>query len=434
MEPEFNVRSCPNSQEAEAWIIGSILVDGSRLMDEIGSKISQDHFFSRINQIIFKACKELNDQSKPIDSLTVSNYLKEKGVLEEVGGGYFISKLSQQVPTTAHSEYWLGVLEDKFLLRNSLDIATWAANEAYSTQDTSLFISQLEEKVLNLKKSLCSENLTRKATDLALERNQNLIDGLAAFGIPCGIKAIDESIGGLCGGQLLYICARARRGKTALMEQMVSNVIEQEKAVTVFEKDMSVDVLMERMGCRSAEVSYSAYRKGFTNREQKLRVRHELEKLQRKKDLLILRSPTVLTSKDIISLVRRDKNKSGIEAVFLDHVINLDVQGDLREGLTKASMDIRRSTQESHLPHIVLAQLNRAGDTGRPNPSHVKEFDQAFADCDAMLMLWTEVNPVELNPGDYLPVKFTFVKNRHGPETEEEVLFDGNLMKFKQRK
>lgn len=429
-----DINTLPCSQESEDCVIGSILMAGSPFMDEISGKVTEDHFVLRRNRIIFKACKDLHSQGIPISMITASNYLKEKGTIEEAGGYSYICKLSTDLATTAHSEYWISILEQKLLLRSSIDISAWATREAYSNPDVSAFISQLEEKILNLKKEFSSENLTQKATDNALVRNQKLIDGIKCLGIPCGLRAIDETIGGLGEGQLIYICARPRRGKTALMEQMISNILDQGKAVTIFEKDMSIDILIERMSCRNADVSFSSYIKGFSTREQKLRVRHEIEKLQRKKDLMILRSPTRLSGKDVISLVRRDKSKSGIEAVFLDHIICLDVQGDFREGLTKASMDIRRSSQESNLPHVILAQLNRAGDSGRPTPNHVKEFDQAFADCDSMIMLWSELNPVDLSPGEFLPVKFTFVKNRHGPETEEEVLFNGNLMKFIERR
>ncbi len=268
-----------------------------------------------------------------------------------------------------------------------------------------------------------------------MERNEKLIQGIKAFGIETGLRPIDSTIGGLCPSQLVYVCARAGKGKTALLEQMFNKLLSEERPILIFQRDMPVDMMIERMACRNASVSYFTYRLGHVSHEQKLLVKHELQKLVRIKDKLIIKSPFRLTAQDVLSIVRKDKKKYGIEAVFLDHIQNIDIpERDYREGLTRASSTIRRSAQDSGLPHVIIAQLNREGEEGRPKARHVKEFDAAYADCDAMMMLWSEKAQADLATGELLPVRFTFVKNRHGPETEEEMLFDGTLLKFRERK
>jgi replicative DNA helicase len=421
-----------HSSEGEVWILSGLLTGGRTYLDEYLSRLNLNHFYSRFNQIVFNTIVDLYETSSAVDAVTVSQKLRDRGQLEDLGGDYFVHKLAASAPTTANADYWISILDGKKLLRESVELFSWADREIRTAEDIPAFISDLESKVLNLKKTEDGGNLLIPSSDAALLRNEKILGGVKNFGIECGLPPIDSTLGGLCPAQLLYVCARAGKGKTAMLEQIFENLLSQERPILVFQRDMPVDIMIERMACRAASVSYFVYRRGVSLREENLRVKHEFEKLKRLQDKLIIRSPFRLTAQDLLSIVRKDKNKYGVEAVFLDHIQNIDIQEkDFREGLTRASSTIRRSAQDSNLPHVIIAQLNREAQEGRPKASHVKEFDGAYADCDAMVMLWSTRSQTEIGPGEYLPVKFTFVKNRHGPETEEEMLFDGSLMKFK---
>jgi replicative DNA helicase len=420
------------SPEGESWILSGMLRGGASYLDENLPRVQEQHFYSRFNKIVFNAISELYESGSVVDAIAVFQKLRDKGQSEEVGGAYFVESLAASAPTTANADYWISILDQKKLLRESVELFSWAEREIRNTEDISSFISDLESKVLNLRKTEDGGNLLIPYSDAALKRNEKILQGIKTFGIESGIRPIDSTLGGLCQAHLLYICARAGKGKTAMLEQIFEKLLSQDRAILIFQRDMPVDMMIERMACRSACVSYFVYRKGVCSREDNLRVKHELEKLKRHQDKLIIRSPFRLTAQDLLSIVRKDKNRHGIEAVFLDHIQNIDIgNSDIREGLTKASSTIRRSAQDSNLPHVIIAQLNREAQEGRPKASNVKEFDGAYADCDAMVMLWSEKSQTEISPGELLPVRFTFVKNRHGPETEEEMMFDGSLMKFK---
>lgn len=423
------------SEEGELWILSGLLTGGASYLDENLPKISEGNFYSRNHKIIFNAISEAYESGIPVDAITISQKLRDKKQIEEIGGDFTVQKIALSAPTVAHSEHWIAVLDQKKLLRESLELFSWADKEIRNAEDVSAFVSEIESKILNLRKTDDGGNLLVSSTQSALDRNDNLLKGIKTFGIESGIRPIDSALGGLCASQLLYICARAGKGKTALLEQIFEKLLSQDKAILIFQRDMPVDMMIERMACRNASLSYFIYRKGMLSRDQNLLVKHELEKLQRLKDKLIIRSPFRLTAQDMLSIVRKDKNRHGVECVFLDHIQNIDIgDKDMREGLTRASSTIRRSAQDSKLPHVIIAQLNREGHEGRPKASHVKEFDAAYADCDAMVMLWSEKSQAEISPGELLPVRFTFVKNRYGPESEEEMLFDGSILKFKLRK
>ena len=80
---------------------------------------------------------------------------------------------------------------------------------------------------------------------------------------------------------------------------------------------------------------------------------------------------------------------------------------------------------------MVLFHVNRTGAKGRPSGEDVKEFDQLLGDVDALAMLWSEVKREDLKPGELLPVKFFAPKNRNGAVSEEEMMFEGELMRFR---
>ncbi len=424
-----------HSSEGEVWILSGLLAGGTSYVDETITNLSEDHFYERSHKIIFKAISETYESGSPVDAIIVSQKLKDQGKLEEIGGHFTVHKLSLSSPTRAHSEYWINLLDQKRLLRQALELFSVAEREIKETENVDQYISDLESKILNLRKVKNSDNLLVPGVDSALVRNEKLLSGIKVLGIETGIKPIDSIIGGLCESRLIYICARGGKGKTALIEQMFENIIKQGKPILVFQRDMPIEMMIERMACRNAGVNYFSYSMGHGTRESQLKVKLELEGLKEVKDLLHIQSPFRLTAQDLLSIVRREKKKHGIEAVFLDHIQNIDIGDDeMRQGLTKASSTIRRSAQDSNLPHVIIAQLNRDGSEGRPKATHVKEFDSAYADCDSMVMLWSEKTQAELDVGEMMTVKFTYVKNRYGPEAEEEMLFDGNLLKFKEKR
>jgi len=212
---------------------------------------------------------------------------------------------------------------------------------------------------------------------------------------------------------------------------MVTQYLMDDRPVLVFEKDMAPRMMIERMACRLAKVSYWNFSRGFASGHERSEIRRFNDAL--KQTPLLLYNPTGLTAEKMSAITRREKRVSKIEAVFLDHVGVLTVGKDLREGLTKGSICIRTTATETDLPHVVLSHINRNGAKSRPTPEDIKEFDQLFGDCDGMGILWTEEDKTQVKNGDYLKMKIYFAKNRFGPVGEEDILFDGKLMAFRNK-
>jgi hypothetical protein len=147
----------------------------------------------------------------------------------------------------------------------------------------------------------------------------------------------------------------------------------------------------------------------------------------------VIYSPSDFTAATLAAIVKKENDFTVLRRSLWNHILNLKVTGEYRVGLTQASTIIRSSVEESELPHVILAQLNREGHgNARPTPIHIKEFDALYADCDAMMMLWSEHETHEFPDLKHLfPVKITCNKNRYGSEFEDELGFDRPLMAFK---
>lgn len=316
-------------------------------------------------------------------------------------------------------------------LRRARAMGERIVQELEKTTDAQEFCQQLAIEAVSLLPATTCDNELHGACDRLTKRLEAMERGEKIQGFASPLLVWNKAFGGICDGHLYALAARPGMGKTALMEQMVSDYISCDIPVAVFEKDMSPQMLIERMACRASKVSHWSLCNGYATREEVALIKRMIMALR--ESPLYLYNPTNLTPERMSSIVRRDHRVKGIKAVFLDHIQVLDVGKDKREGLTHASITIRQTTTETGIPHIILAHINRNGAKGRPTPEDIKEFDQLYGDCDGMAILWTDFDKTKLENGKPLPMKAYFAKNRNGPTGEEDILFDGRLMTFRDK-
>lgn len=418
----------PQSKPAEAAFLGEIMTSTEFLESNL-FRVTPDHFFSRQNRIIFEAIRTLKERDHHIDPMTVTDRLKEFNLLEEVGGPSYVSSCPF-APSGAVPERYFDILEEKLNLRKLLDLSQEVERWCFEGGESKEIIEKIGETVISFSKEDASGNMMAQTSDEVIAQIDRRIAGEKILGIQTGITPWDQMMGGINEQRFYVIAARGGRGKTAIIEQIIDFMLSKGIPVLMFQKDMSLTLFILRMACRRAGISFMKYDLGNCST-------FELEQI--KKQALILKespmylySPSNMTAEKMCSIVKIEQRIHGIKVVFLDHVLNLDVGEDYRIGLTRASSRIRESIQQTKIPHVILAQLNRDGDRNeRPTPSHIKEFDALYADCDHMIMLWSEKDAKDLAFGEALPVKFTVNKNRFGTEFEEEMMFDRTLMKFK---
>lgn len=424
--PELDL---PNSGAAEIAVLASIL-SNSDCLDVVRSIISVQCFFNRSNRTIYEALLELQAESSPIDLVTVTNRLKERGKLEEIGGAHYISKIGVAPIVTMNVEHHAKILADKLLLRKVIAASTRFIQEAQTATDAKALIQSCEAQILSLN---CdgAGNTTSDACTGAIEILNRLQSGDNPLVVKTGIQFLERSFRGWERGRMDVIGARPGRGKSALIEQASNNILESGMPVLIFQKDMTPKKMVLRMACRRAGVSLTKLIRNSPTAEEIDLVRQQIDSLS--KTPLFIESPSRLTGSDIRSLIRRYRRNHGVEVVILDHFQTLSAEGrDYRLGMTQNSLEIKAAIQESDVAGVILAQLNRGADVGeKPHPKDIKECDQLFTDCDTLMLLWSKQDPEELDPGEYLEVIGSIYKDRNGiPIRDVKALFDGRHMQF----
>lgn len=418
----------PQSKDVERAFLGEIMASKEFLESNL-CQLTRDHFFSRNNSIIFETIVYLHSKGISVDAITVSSRLSELKLLEQAGGSAYISSC-QFYPSGCLPEKYLSILEEKLNLRRLLDLSSKVADWCSEGGTSKEIIEKIGETVISFSREDSSGNIMDETVKEVVSQIDRKISGEKITGLRTGISPWDEVMGGVSEQRFYVLAARGGRGKTAMIEQIADSFLSQEAPILIFQKDMSPNLFILRLACRNSGISFMKYDLGHCNKFELEDIKKKA--LELKKKPLYLYSPANLTVEKMCSIVKIEQRIHGIKAVFLDHILNLDVGHDYRIGLTRASTRIRAAVQETKIPHIILAQLNRDGDKNeRPTPSNIKEFDALYADCDHMMMLWSERDSKDVPSTEVFRVKFTVNKNRFGTEFEDELIFDRPLMKFK---
>ncbi len=135
-----DMKTPPNNIDAERAVLGSILLDTTgrdeRVMDVCQSAgVVPETFFDPRNRAIYGEMMAMARASSPLDALTLTEELSSSGRLEAVGGAAYIQSLIDQTPTTAHAEYYIGIIIAKQLRRTMIDRATATIEKCYDESE-----------------------------------------------------------------------------------------------------------------------------------------------------------------------------------------------------------------------------------------------------------------------------------------------------------
>jgi replicative DNA helicase len=112
----------PHSPEAEQGVLGCVLLSPNECMGESIEKLKggAEVFYDLRHQTIFSALAEGDDHREAIDVITLQQRLKDKQLLEAVGGIPYLAGLPDVVPSSANLSYYLDIVQEKYLLRRMI--------------------------------------------------------------------------------------------------------------------------------------------------------------------------------------------------------------------------------------------------------------------------------------------------------------------------
>ncbi len=410
--------------ESERAFVGCLVAGDGEAFETCPA--SAEHFLDPVAAAIFRAAVDLRAEQSPVSGPTVLHRLGLKRI-EELGGASLVRETCN-FPSPSQAEYFFQAIDGKLTLRRGHTLGRWAVAEAEGTNDPAGYALELRQKSVGVEAMSECANGLQTALEAFEGKLRRIESGKPEHGLQTRLSAWNKLFGGVLDGQMYGVAGRPGTGKTALMEQLVCDFLAAEMPVSVFERDMSPQKLVERMACRLVKVPYWALARGIIGAPEVVSLRRGIDVLGAMP--LIIHNPENLTPERMCSIARRDIRLHGSRCIFLDHIQTFGTGRDIREKLTSASLQIRDMVNTTGIPAVILAHINRAGSKGRPTPEDIKEFDQLLGDVDAMLMLWSVKDRADLAAGELLEVNFYASKNRDAGVMEDVMLFKGDTMEF----
>src|SRR5579859_4660960 len=132
----------PQSVEAEAAVLGGLLIAGiAGDLETIGrvlSRLRPDDFYREAHRTIFQTMLDLYAAQVPIDLLLVTEELRRRGVLEQIGGTIAVSALTNDasVPSSLHVEHYARIVVSDAVRRRLIVLGSQIAKDAYDNPHT----------------------------------------------------------------------------------------------------------------------------------------------------------------------------------------------------------------------------------------------------------------------------------------------------------
>ena len=352
-------RELPHDQQAEQALLGAMLIDKDACSEVINIAIPDDFFYDS-HKIIFAAMKALQEERQPVDVTTLTTYLMDKKELDRIGGVNYLLTLSQSVPTTAHTQYYLKILNDKALLRRlikeSTDIITKSYDDIGNMND---FINDVERDFLAVTRDRNAgefKNIDEVVDNVTKRLNILQKNGGIVSGVKTGYRDLDKLTSGFQKGDLVILAARPSVGKTAFALNVANNSSYNSKeAVAVFSLEMPAEQLVTRLICCAGSINNDSLKTGSILKENPNKYYAAADKVMH--DNLYIDDTPGIKVGEIAAKCRRLKQDVGLKLVIIDYLQLISGPNNSKESRQQEVSDISRSLKAKSLwPNIVMVQ------------------------------------------------------------------------------
>ncbi len=466
-----DLKTPPNNVEAERAVLGSIMLDttgrsGDRVMDLcLTSGISPETFYDPRNRAIYAAMLAMNRASKPLDSLTLMETMRVEGRLEAIGGAAYLESLYDQTPTTAHAEYYIGIIRAKHLRRMMIERATKVVEKCYDEgeyPDPQAVLGEAEKTFLEIGLRGDSTMPWSRAVEESFRRIDKMFEsnGSTFEGLSTGLTHLDEKLQGLKNSEMIVIAARPSVGKTSLAMNIAESCAlgldmnnvpvkadgGKRHPVMIFSLEMPVEALTKRMIAGRAHVNMWRLNRNLCPKSEKQMMSNNLFQAvgELKGAPIVVDDTAGLDIMDLRARARRAKKQHGIELIVIDYLQLCTCREAARQAsrqieVSMISQQIKAMAKELKIPVIVLSQLSRANEQRgdkfeRPKLSDLRDSGAIEQDADVVFLLRRPSRtPSDPDSGDETLAIIDVAKNRNGETGEVKVNFFREFTRFGDR-
>jgi replicative DNA helicase len=412
----------PQNLEAEMAVLGSMLIDEEAIGVAV-EFLDRNSFYNSSHQKVFEAIIELYNANKAVDLITLTDELKRRGVLDELGGVSFLTALVNTVPTAANISHYVSIVKEKSILRTLINNATKIITMGYESEgNIDEVVDEAEKLIFEI-----SERKTTSGYFHLKEIIKNSIETIDKLyqkkthvtGVATGFVDFDSKTAGLQTSDFIVIAGRPSMGKSAFALGIAEYAGVVAKIPTViFSLEMSKEQLVQRMLCAHAKVDAQKVRTGYLAASDWPRLTAAAGKLS-EAPIFIDDTPGISVM-ELRAKARRLKSQQNIQLIILDYLqlMRGSASSESRQQeISEISRSLKALARELKVPLVAISQLSRAVESRtdhRPQLSDLRESGAIEQDADVVALILREeyYNPDTSDKGI---AEVNIAKQRNGP-------------------
>ena len=431
------VRVPPQNIEAEQSVLGAILLDNAALNRSM-EIVSEEDFYRAANQMVYRSMVVLSERNQAVDQITLTDFLRGTGELEQVGGASYIAELVQMVPSAANIRYHCQIVRDKSLLRGLVRTATDVVMKGYEgTTQTDELLEFAEREIFRLAQGHLGGSFTPVSS--IIQDSVEIVDRLYSrqekiTGVPTGFTDLDNLLAGLQASDLIIVAGRPSMGKTSLALGMAEQAALKGSAVVgIFSLEMSRAQLVLRMLSSQAHLDSHSVRTGQLKGPDWVALTEAAGKLEQAK--IFIDDSGNLSVQQMRGKARRLKAEHGLDLLIIDYLQLMDGKGaseSRQQEISDISRALKALAKELDIPVVALSQLSRAVENRtdkRPMLADLRESGAIEQDADVVMFIYRDevYNPDSDDKGI---ANILVRKHRNGPIGEVDLQFHDRYAKF----
>lgn len=434
----------PQSVEAEQSLLGALLIDQEAIV-RIADSLTSDDFYKNTHRIIYETMEELYEKREPIDILSLSNRLQERGQLDTVGGRSYLASLANTVPTSSHVVTYAHIIQRKATLRRLLHAASNITELGYQeTEDVESLLDQAEQTLFTVSQRHLKRTFI-SITDVLTETFDRIDELHKQSGKLRGVRThftdLDSVLAGLQKSDLIILAARPSVGKTTFALDIARNVATKSKeAIGIFSLEMSKEQLVDRLLCSEANVDLWKMRTGRLtdqgDNDDFSRINRAMGVLAEAK--IFIDDSANANIMEIRTKARRLQSEHGLGLIVIDYLQLMEGRSRSEnrvQEVSEISRNLKAIARELNVPVLALSQLSRSvesRDSHVPRLSDLRESGSIEQDADVVLFIYREslyqqtVAPDKANIAEII-----IAKHRNGPTGKIKLFFDSSNVTFR---
>ncbi len=448
--------------EAEMSLLGSIILEPKMVAEVLSLVKGEGDFYKEAHGHIYRAVVDIYDQRNSGDLVQLVDLLRDRKVLDDVGGIDYLEQLANSVPAPTNAAFFAKIVGEKAKLRRLIDTAGQIIYNAYHTgelgpEGAREVLDRAEMAVFEIaqEQAVSDPQGLAELLETELRRIEAAdFEGGAFSGVATGYYDLDEMLRGFQPGEFIIIAARPSMGKTALALNLAEQIAlgglsagtqsSRQSPVGLFSLEMSKSAIVQRLLSARSGVSSQSLRGGHKIPDRDLR-----ELMLAAEDLKVapvyIDDTPDLTVLNLRARARRMVQQYGVKCIMIDYLQLMSAPGAARESrqveVSTISRGVKSLARELNLPVICLSQLNRGSETregNRPRMSDLRESGSIEQDADVVILLhreeyyhvqdedWKSENPDKVGVAELI-----IAKQRNGPTGVVKLFWDNKTTRFR---